>query len=108
MTVNIELLVYVAGIIVAFGSAWKVVKDAKKGIEEPRKEIKKDLKGVNNLACENRERLDEHDKLLQSIREDNQYLLSSMLKLLRHAETGNHTNELKHARESLEKYIIER
>lgn len=61
------------------------------------------------------ERLDRHDEMLdrdnkrlKELEESNKIIMQSMLALMSHELDGNHHEELKQARDDLQKYLIRR
>ena len=52
--------------------------------------------------------LDNDNKRLKELEDSNKIIMQSMLALMSHAIDGNHTEDLKQARDDLQKYLIRR
>ena len=52
--------------------------------------------------------LDNDNKRLRELEDSNKIIMQSMLALMSHAIDGNHTEDLKIARDDLQKYLIRR
>ena len=54
------------------------------------------------------ELLDNDNRRLKELEDSNKIIMQSMLALMSHAIDGNHTEDLKQARDDLQKYLIRR
>jgi hypothetical protein len=54
------------------------------------------------------ELLDNDNRRLKELEESNNIIMQSMLAIMSHAIDGNHTEDLKQARDDLQKYLIKR
>lgn len=110
-----ETILAVCGLIVAIGGAGAYLKKAAGALKKPLDEVKDDIKAMKQDQITNEryfrsdaERLDEHDRILREIREDQKRTMKAVALLLSHAETGNNTGEIKKGRAELEEYLINR
>lgn len=110
-----NLILAICGLIVAIGGACVYVKKLVDAIKKPIREVNEKIEEVTKNQKTNEsyfkndaKRLDEHDLLLHEIQEDNKQMLSAIILLMSHAETGNNTGEIAEGRKKLEKYLIDR
>lgn len=112
---DIDKLIAICGVIVAVGGAaavlYKLIKPLLKPLEKLDERI--DALEKRNSECteyftHDKERLDEHDELLKAQAEDTKIIMKSIALLMVHAETGNHTGEVRAGRMELEEYLIDR
>ena len=110
-----ETILAVCGLIVALGGAGVYVKKAADALKRPLDEVRDDIKDMKKDQVTNERyfkndagRLDEHDRILREIQEDQKRMMRAVVLLLSHAETGNNTGEIKKGRTELEEYLIER
>lgn len=92
------------GICTAIGVLWatfKIVVEIVNKFKSPNDELK-------NKVDENRRMLDNDNKRLKAIEEANKVLCKSTLALINHEITGNGTENMKKARDELQRYLIER
>lgn len=66
------------------------------------------LKGHDEKLDNDNRRLNELEKKAQETEEALQILMKSMLALMSHSIDGNHTDELKKARDDMQEYLIRR
>ena len=62
----------------------------------------------DEMLQEHEKKLDNDHKRLQELEESNKIMMQSMLALMSHAIDGNHIEDLRQARDDLQKYLIRR
>ena len=115
ITINLLTIGAVCGFIVAVGSAASYVHKLLKPLKKPYEDIQNEFDDIEqrSTACAKKfandeARLNEHEKILQELSNDNKFILQSVALLLQHAETGNSTGEITKGRKDLETYLIQR
>lgn len=110
-----ETVLAVCGLIIAVGGAGMYIKKVVDALRRPLDEVRNDIKDMKKDQITNEryfkndaDRLDEHDRILREIQEDQKRMMHAVVLLLSHAETGNNTGEIKKGRTALEEYLIER
>lgn len=108
-----ETIIAVCGLIAAIGGAGVYIKKAADALRRPLDEVRDDIKDMKQDQTTNEryfkndaDRLDEHDRILREIQEDQRRTMRAVVLLLSHAETGNNTGEIKKGRAELEEYLI--
>lgn len=108
-----ETIIAVCGLIAAIGGAGVYIKKAADALRRPLDEVRDDIKDMKTDQMTNEryfkndaDRLDEHDRILREIQEDQKRTMRAVVLLLSHAETGNNTGEIKKGRAELEDYLI--
>lgn len=96
--------IFIAAIGVAIGWLAKATKPMLK----PFKKLQQEVKDIE--ACEEKDRshIEQHEKALVELTNDNRMIMESIALLMKHAETGNNTGEISRKRQELEKYLINR
>ena len=94
-TVESEQIIYICGLIAALWGLWKIVKELKKPND--------DLKAA---VSEHTKLLDNDNKRLKEYEESNRMILQCLLVIINHEITGNGIENLKHARDDLQEYLI--
>lgn len=87
----------IATISGAIAIIYRIYKSAKKPDSERDDKLKK-----------HSEMLDRDNKRLKELEESNKIIMQSLLALMSHELDGNHTQNLKEARDDLQKYLIQR
>lgn len=115
ITISIPAIVALCGLIVAIGGAVTYVNKLLKPLKKPYEDIQNEFEDIEqrSVSCAKKfqrdeARLDQHDKILKELAEDNKFMLQSVALLLQHAETGNSTGEITKGRVALESYLIQR
>lgn len=115
ITINIPTIIAFCGLVVAIGGAVTYIGKLVKPLKKPYEDIQNDIEDIElrSAACAKRftkdeRRIDEHEKILKELSNDNKFLLESVALLLQHAETGNSTGAISKGRKDLESYLIER
>lgn len=110
-----EIILAACGLIIAVGGAGMYIKKVVDALRRPLDEVRNDIKDMKKDQTTNEryfkndaDRLDEHDRILREIQEDQKRMMRAVVLLLSHAETGNNTGEIKKGRTELEEYLIER
>ena len=94
-TVESEQIIYICGLIAALWGLWKIVKELKK----PNDDLKAALSKHTKLLDNDNQRLKEYE-------ESNRMILQCLLVIINHEITGNGIENLKHARDDLQEYLI--
>jgi hypothetical protein len=115
MNITTDAIMAICGLIIAIGGAGVYVKKVADAIRRPLDEVRADIKDMKKDRITNEKyfkndaaRLDEHDKILRELQQDNKMMLRSVMLLLSHAETGNNTGEVGKGRKELEDYLIKK
>ena len=88
-------------IITTLGGAGAIIISIVKWWKQPDKDRDK-------MLNEHEKKLDNDHKRLMELEESNKIMMQSMLALMSHAIDGNHTEDLRQARDDLQKYLIRR
>ena len=96
-----QIFLAMCGAIITIGGAWAVIKNIKDKAKEPDMERDQTLKRHSEM-------LDNDNKRLKELEDSNRVIMQSMLALMSHELDGNHTEQLRKAKEDLEKYLISR
>lgn len=90
-----EQIVYICGLIAALWGIWKIVKEVKK----PNDDLKAAVQKHTELLAKDNKRMHEYE-------ESNQMILKCLLVIINHEITGNGIDNMKHARDELQEYLI--
>ena len=112
---NVDKLVEVSLAIAAVGGAAAILIKCIKPLFKPLEKLENRVNALEtrNQECgafftNDKERLDQHEEMLKDQAEDTKIIMESIALLMVHAETGNHTGEVRAGRMKLEKYLIDR
>lgn len=94
-TVKSEQIIYICGLIAALWGLWKIVKELKKPNDDLKAAVSKHTKLLDN-----------DNKRLKEYEESNRMILQCLLVIINHEITGNGIENLKHARDDLQEYLI--
>lgn len=94
-TVESEQIIYICGLIAALWGLWKIVKELKKPNDDLKAAVSKHTKLLDN-----------DNKRLKEYGESNRMILQCLLVIINHEITGNGIENLKHARDDLQEYLI--
>lgn len=94
-TVTSEQIVYICGLIAALWGVWKIVKELKKPNDDLKAAVQKHT-----------ELLDNDNRRLKEYKESNHMILQCLLVIINHEITGNGIENLKHARDDLQEFLI--
>lgn len=94
-TVESEQIIYICGLIAALWGLWKIVKELKKPNDDLKAAVSKHTKLLDN-----------DNKRLKEYEESNRMILQCLLVIINHEITGNGIENLKHARDALQEYLI--
>ena len=115
ITISIEAVLAVCGLIIAIGGAAVYLKKAARPIFKPWEDMQNDLDSIaaQNKVCAKKfdnddRRIQELEEAVRELREDNKFLLEAVALLLQNAETGNCTGAIREGRKALETYLITR
>lgn len=92
-----QLFLAICGAIITVGGAWAVLKK----VREPETEKSNTLKKHGEMLANDNKRLKE-------LEDSTKIIMKSMLAIMSHELDGNHTEQLKKAKEDLEAYLISR
>lgn len=96
-----QLFLAMCGSIATIAGAAAVIYSIYKKVKQPDTERDETLERHGKL-------LDNDNKRLKELEDSNKIIMQSMLALMSHAIDGNHTEDLKQARDDLQKYLIRR
>lgn len=85
--------------IITIGGAGAILASIYRWSKNPDKERDEKLKKHGEL-------LDNDNKRLKELEESNKIIMQSLLAIMSHELDGNHTEQLKQARDDLQKYLI--
>ena len=85
----------ICGLIAALWGLWKIVKELKKPNDDLKAAVSKHTKLLDN-----------DNKRLKEYEESNRMILQCLLVIINHEITGNGIENLKHARDDLQEYLI--
>lgn len=94
-TVESEQIIYICGLIAALWGLWKIVKELKKPNDDLKAAVSKHTKLLDN-----------DNKRLKEYEESNRMILQCLLVIINHEITSNGIENLKHARDDLQEYLI--
>lgn len=101
MSEMMQLFLTVCGAVITVSGAGAAVIAIIKALRKPDTERDEKLKRHDEM-------LDNDNKRLRELEESNKIIMQSMLALMSHAIDGNHTEDLKQARDDLQSYLIRR
>lgn len=96
-----QIFLTLCGAIMTVGGAWAIVKNIRDKAKEPDEERDETLKKHGEM-------LDNDNRRLKELEEGNKVIMQSMLALMSHELDGNHTEQLRKAKDDLEQYLIRR
>lgn len=96
-----QIFIAMCGSIATVAGAVAIIYNIHQKAKQPDTERDEALKHHSEL-------LDNDNKRLKELEDSNKVLMQSMLALLSHAIDGNNTEDLKDARDELQKYLIRR
>lgn len=108
VTLSWASIVSVAGVIIAIGSAWKVIMEAKKALNKPYKDIEAKFDHYNKCLANDKERLDGLELSLHMLSKDNEIELKALRDIINHLRTDNNTGEMKRIEDDIDEYLIKR
>lgn len=108
VTLSWASIVSVAGVIIAIGSAWKVIMEAKKTLNKPYKDIEAKFDHYNKCLTTDKERLDGLELSLHMLSKDNEIELKALRDIINHLRTDNNTGEMKRIEDDIDEYLIKR
>lgn len=108
LTLSWASIVSVAGVIIAIGSAWKVIAEAKRALNRPYKDIEAKLNHYDRCLAKDKERLDGLETSLRMLSKDNEIELRALRDVINHLRTDNNTGEMKRVEDDIDKYLIAR
>lgn len=108
VTVTWASIATVAGIIVALGSAWKVILEAKKALNRPMDEIKAKFEHYDTCLANDKKRLDNFESALLVLSKDNEIELRALRDIVNHFRTDNNTGEMKKIEDDIDEHLIKR
>ena len=87
--------------IITLGGAGAIIASVYRWSKNPDKERDEKIKKYG-------EALDRDNKRLRELEESNKIIMRSLLAIMSHELDGNHTEQLKSARDDLQKYLIQK
>lgn len=94
-SVTSEQIIYICSFIAAVWGIWKIVKEIRKPNDNLKAEVSKHTQILDN-----------DNKRLKEYEESNRMILQCLLVIINHEITGNGIENLKHARDDLQEYLI--
>ena len=104
----IKLLLVLAGSVITIGGAGAVISGLIKWAKKPDQTRVDKVKEHEETLKKHTELLERDHRRLQELEEGNKIMMQSMLALMSHSIDGNHIEDLKQARDDLQKYLIRR
>lgn len=104
----IKLLLVLAGSVITIGGAGAVIIGLIKWAKKPDQTRDEKVKEHDETLKKHTELLERDHRRLQELEEGNKIMMQSMLALMSHSIDGNHIEDLKQARDDLQKYLIRR
>ena len=108
VTLSWASIVSVAGVIVAIGSAWKVIIEAKKSLNKPYVEVMEKFDHYDKCLAKDKERIDTLEAALRIVGKDNEIELKALRDIINHLRTDNNTGEMKKIEDDIDTYLISR
>lgn len=108
VTLSWASIVSVAGVIIAIGSAWKVIMEAKKALNKPYKDIEAKFDHYSKCLATDKERLDGLELSLHMLSKDNEIELKALRDIINHLRTDNNTGEMERIEDDIDEYLIKR
>ena len=108
VTLSWASVVSVAGVIIAIGSAWKVIVEAKKALNKPYKDIESKFNHYDKCLINDKERLKNLELALGILSRDNEIELKALRDVVNHLRTHNNTGEMERVEDDIDEYLITR
>ena len=108
VTISWASIVSIAGVIVAIGSAWKVIIEAKKSLNKPYVEVMEKFDHYDKCLAKDKERIDTLEAALRIVGKDNEIELKALRDIINHLRTDNNTGEMKKIEDDIDTYLISR
>ena len=108
VTLSWASVVSVAGVIIAIGSAWKVIVEAKKALKKPYKDIESKFNHYDKCLINDKERLKNLELALGILSRDNEIELKALRDVVNHLRTHKNTGEMKRVEDDIDEYLITR
>lgn len=108
VTLSWTLIASVAGVIIAIGSAWKVIMEARNALNKPHKNLEAKIDHCNEHLANHEERVDELELSLHTLGKDNEIELMALRDIINHLRTNNNTGDMEKIEDGIEKYLIKR
>ena len=108
VTLSWASVVSVAGVIIAIGSAWKVIVEANKALNKPYKDIESKFNHYDKCLINDNERLKNLELSLGILSRDNEIELKALRDVVNHLRTHNNTGEMKRVEDDIDEYLITR
>ena len=105
VTLSWASVVSVAGVIVAIGSAWKVILEAKKAWNKPYKDIESNVNHYDKCLINDNERLKNLELSFGMLSRDNEIELKALSDVVNHLSTHNNTGEMKRVEDDIDDYL---
>ena len=98
----------IANSIIMLGGAGAIIASIIRWMRKPDTDRDDKLKRHDEMFDNDNKRLNELEKEQKEMKEAQQVLMKSMLALMSHAIDGNHTEDLKMARDDMQEYLLRR
>lgn len=108
MTVELSsiTILWAASSVGILWSAFKSVSEARKALAKPFEDNKDKIQTIEAALDKHQEKINNLEQRQEANAEDMRQLLSAVVVMLGHMESGNNTGELKKKHSELEEYII--
>lgn len=107
VTLDIALLLEIAGGIVVFGGASVYVTKAVKKVLKPMTDLKEEVQRHSEYLDNDNKRLKKMEDTIEDMRKAQRLLLRSQLTVLEHLETNNATGKMAKSRQDINDFLIE-
>ena len=94
--------------IITLGGAGAIIASIIRWMRKPDSDRDKKLKGHEEMLDNDNKRIKELEREQKEMKEAQQVLMKSMLALMSHAIDGNHTEDLRLARDDMQNYLLRR
>lgn len=94
--------------IITLGGAGAIIASIIRWMRKPDGDRDAKIKRHDEMFDNDNKRLNELEKEQKEMKEAQQVLMKSMLALMSHAIDGNHTEDLKMARDDMQEYLLRR
>lgn len=108
ITIDVALLLKIAGAIVTLGGAYAVLSKAAAPIRKPLAELEVRVDKLEKYADRDNDRFKELEELTRENTETLKVVLKSMKAVVGHLRDNNHTNEMAEVEELIDNFLIDK
>lgn len=106
--VFVDVLLGMAAAIVVIGGAVGVIEHVAERIRLKSNRVAEQVEDHERRLEKHDEHLDNDNKRLNDVEQSNKLIMRGVMQLMSHEIDGNHTEQLKRARDDMHEYLIER